>query len=110
MYIWKIGISLFNERIQFLRTFLSHDEIDKADRYRFMEDTSRFVVSRAILRLVCGSCLSMNPEEIGFEYGKNGKPGIAGLYEKSPFLIFHILEISFLLLFPVTEIQVLMLN
>ncbi len=85
VYIWKIRVSVFNEKIQFLRKFLSYDEIDKADRYRFMEDASRFVVSRAILRLVCGSYLSVKPDKIIFNYGENGKPGIAGLYENGYF-------------------------
>jgi len=56
------------------RKILSDDEITRADR--FLVDSPRrcFVTARAMLRRVLGNATGVNPDDIEFGFGENGKP------------------------------------
>lgn len=61
------------EREQFAKT-LSPDEQARANRFRFPQDTHRFVVSRGILRALLGRYMQIDPAQISFGYSDRGKP------------------------------------
>lgn len=63
-----------DELVQALRTRLSSDERDRADRFRFPRHRRRFIVARASLRAILGSLLQQRPEDLTFRYGPQGKP------------------------------------
>src|SRR5215203_285073 len=76
-HIWRADLDL-NESVQssFLK-LLSPDEINRAKRFRFAQDSQNFINARGILRLLIGKYLEINPAEISFQYSEFGKPSIA---------------------------------
>jgi 4'-phosphopantetheinyl transferase len=54
--------------------YLSADEIARANRFRFETDRDHFIVARSLLRIILGRYLDVDPSEIRFAYGENGKP------------------------------------
>jgi len=60
---------------------LSAEERERADRFRFARDASRFRLCRAMLRLGLGWYLGRAPREILLSVGPFGKPYLAGRAE-----------------------------
>jgi 4'-phosphopantetheinyl transferase len=60
-----------------LRGTLSHDELERADKFVFERHRNRFVVGRACVRLLLGSYVNKSPRELEFNYGPCGKPELA---------------------------------
>ena len=80
---------------------LSLDEIERAARYRFPRDRSRFVAGRALLRELLGGYLGRRPSELAFEYGRHGKPRLAPSAGGPP-LHFNVTHADSLALYAVT--------
>lgn len=57
---------------------LSPDERARAARFRFDRHRRRYVRGRFVLRRLLAACLGAAPGEIVLEYGKMGKPTLAG--------------------------------
>ena len=53
---------------------LSQDEAERAARFRFERDRSRYLVGRGILRVLLASLLDTTPESLRFDYSPHGKP------------------------------------
>ena len=56
---------------------LSSDERERANRFHFPRHKRRFVVARAMMRLILGRYLNARPYQLEFTYNAYGKPGIA---------------------------------
>jgi 4'-phosphopantetheinyl transferase len=56
---------------------LDNSERERARRFVFDRDRSRFIVSHAALRTVLGHCLTVDPVQLTFQFGLNGKPQLA---------------------------------
>jgi 4'-phosphopantetheinyl transferase len=72
--VWRIKIADHLSSIAQLIKLLLPDEIKRAERYYQEKDKQRFVVSRAVLRIILGRYLDQQPEEIRFGIGSNKKP------------------------------------
>ena len=60
-------------------SWLSPDEVERADRFRFDKHRREFVLGRAVLRALLASYLGIaRPQETSFIYGLKGKPALAG--------------------------------
>ena len=59
------------------RFFVSGDEYERADRFRFKGHRTRFILSHALLRHMLQPYLNTRPEDISFSTGPFGKPEIA---------------------------------
>jgi 4'-phosphopantetheinyl transferase len=59
-------------------SWLSPDEVERADRFRFDRHRRAFVLGRAMLRALLAGYLRMTPEEASFTYGPKGKPALSG--------------------------------
>jgi 4'-phosphopantetheinyl transferase len=78
-------VQLYNVRLEssennLARAFswLSPDEVERADRFRFDQHRRAFVLGRAVLRALVASYLRIAPEEASFNYGPKGKPALCG--------------------------------
>jgi 4'-phosphopantetheinyl transferase len=83
-------VQLYNVRLEssennLARAFswLSPDEVERADRFRFDQHRRAFVLGRAVLRALVASYLRIAPEEASFNYGQKGKPALCGTYSLS---------------------------
>ena len=72
--IWILSQTPHEEDLSWLETLLSIDEIQRANRYRFLKDRNQFVTSRGFLRLLAAAYLEQNPRAIQFLYSQKGKP------------------------------------
>jgi 4'-phosphopantetheinyl transferase len=63
--------------VKYLQTFVSADEVARASRFYFERDRRRFIVGRAILRILLARYVGRSPRQIAFAYGPNGKPALA---------------------------------
>lgn len=77
VHVWRADLDLPTAKIDRLATFLSTDEIARANKFHFMQHKRRFIVARGILRQLLGNYLGISPEKIEFEYGDRGKPRLA---------------------------------
>jgi 4'-phosphopantetheinyl transferase len=59
------------------RTFLSEDEIARADRFLVEAPRRCFITARAMLRQLLGDATGLDPRDIQFSHGQNGKPFLA---------------------------------
>jgi 4'-phosphopantetheinyl transferase len=60
--------------MQSLYEILSPDERQKARRYHFPVDRERYIIGRALARIVLGYLLDMTPVRVRFRYNNFGKP------------------------------------
>ena len=73
--VWIIPQALSNVP-PLLQEILSTKEMERANRYCFYRDHTRFLNRRGIARLILGNYLEIHPRNIKFEYTKLGKPYI----------------------------------
>jgi 4'-phosphopantetheinyl transferase len=76
--VWSIRLDPSPERVESLGRYLSSDEWQRANRFRFERHRRQYVVGRGSLRLLLGEYLNMAPEHILFTYGPRGKPFLDG--------------------------------
>jgi 4'-phosphopantetheinyl transferase len=76
VHLYFIRLDLSTDRLEKLASFLSEDEIIRANRYHFPEHKRRFLAARGFLREILGLYLAISPEKVEFIYGKRGKPSI----------------------------------
>lgn len=77
VHVWSVHLDLPDAEVNRLEGVLSSHERARADRFYFQRDRRRFVVGRAILRIILGSYLRIAPERVTFDYGPHGKPMLA---------------------------------
>lgn len=78
IHLWTAGLdaaAFSNKRLSLL---LSADETARAAKLIFDKDREAFIFGRAILRIILGIYLGLEPRRVALIYGPNGKPGIAG--------------------------------
>jgi 4'-phosphopantetheinyl transferase len=73
--VWRVDLS--KSKLDELRSILSEDEIQRADKFVFDKDRNTFSRSRCCLRLILADCLQCEPEEIEFSFNEHGRPEIS---------------------------------
>ena len=84
VHIWRASLDLPTIVIDQLATFLSPDEIERANRFRFVQHQKRFIAARGILRKLLSNYLQISPNDLKFKYGNCGKPQLTGFKQDSP--------------------------
>jgi 4'-phosphopantetheinyl transferase len=76
--LWRVSLDeAADDCVAELRNSLSADEEERASRLYFERDRRRFIVGRGLLRALLARYLGCTADEIGFQYGPNGKPELA---------------------------------
>lgn len=78
IHIWRAGLESDVLQIQNLRRILSPDEQNRADRFYFERDRTRFIAGHGFLRIILSRYSGIPPEKILFSYGGYGKPSLSG--------------------------------
>ncbi|MGL6345273.1 MAG: 4'-phosphopantetheinyl transferase family protein, partial [Waterburya sp.] len=89
VHVWRANLDLPTTAIEELAAILSHDEIARANRFRFTKDRNRFIAARSILRQLLGKYLQITPDKLEFEYSDRGKPRLSASMPNS-FLQFNV--------------------
>jgi 4'-phosphopantetheinyl transferase len=76
IHVWRLDLSRGHSEVQRLRGLLSHDELERAARFRFDTDRNDFIVSRGTLRDLLGWYLGTAPSKLRFAYSEYGRPGL----------------------------------
>ncbi|MBL4676824.1 MAG: 4'-phosphopantetheinyl transferase superfamily protein [Mucilaginibacter sp.] len=74
VHVWRVNITANLKRLGAFQKLLKSNEMLRGDRYMQLKDRQRFVISRAMQRIILGRYLNANPEELTFELGNNKKP------------------------------------
>src|SRR5271165_1082951 len=77
IHVWHQSLARGPAEVANFRNFLSLDELQRADRFRFDKDRNQFIVSRGTLRTLLGSYLNQHPEELRFAISAYGRPSLA---------------------------------
>ncbi len=88
VHIWCVTFDQLSFQTKSLTKLLSVEERTRAKRFYFKKDRRRFIIRHAILRLLLGNYLCLDPKRLLFFYGKNGKPMLAGKHGK-PTIFFN---------------------
>jgi len=75
--LWVVRLEASDHTFAQAFSWLSPDEVERADRFRFDQHRRAFVLGRAALRALVGGYLRFPPEEASFSYGPKGKPALS---------------------------------
>lgn len=76
VHLWRIELDAVAPAESRWRSFLSSDEIMRADRFHFARDRQTFTAARACLRILLGRYSTCDPRALRFVYGKWDKPSL----------------------------------
>lgn len=76
IHVWHVGLAQPGLSEQTLRTLLSAEEQETADRFRFAADRRRFIIRRAVRRSLLARYLDRPAQGVSFCSGRHGKPGL----------------------------------
>src|SRR5689334_4189105 len=74
VHLWKLPLEIDRSKLAELATFLSPEEMRRADRYQFELHRHRFVAGRGMLRMILGGYCDLHPADLRFDYSPNGRP------------------------------------
>jgi 4'-phosphopantetheinyl transferase len=76
IHIWEINLQQPEQRIQQLSQYLDDREHQRAAKFINPLHRDRWTVARGSLRQILSHYVDLNPEQIVFSYGAQGKPAI----------------------------------
>jgi 4'-phosphopantetheinyl transferase len=74
IHVWRASIEIEPHVRAELEGTLSPDETLRAHRFHFSRDRNAFITARGILRRLLGMYLNRPARQVGFRYGRFGKP------------------------------------
>jgi 4'-phosphopantetheinyl transferase len=77
VHLWIVRLEAAEDNCARCRSWLSPEEVVRAERFHFDRHRRVFALGRAALRVLLGSYLGINPAELRFVYGPQGKPALA---------------------------------
>ena len=78
VHLWRLGLHPDPLTERRLSEWLTADERERAERFRFAEERRRFTIRRGLLREVLAGYLGREPGALCLEAGSHGKPALAG--------------------------------
>jgi 4'-phosphopantetheinyl transferase len=98
VHVWRAPLEPSESVIQYLKRFLSKDEVTKASSFRFENDRKRWIAAHGILRLLLSRYVHMDPSQLRFDSNAYGKPFLE-FPSLSPTLQFNLSHSSSLALY-----------
>ena len=77
MQLWRADLDVLAPHEPRWQQILSADEQKRAARFHFAKDRQHFSAARAILRMILGSYLDVDPAKVDFLYSQKEKPYLA---------------------------------
>ena len=78
VHVWRCDMDVRRDTVDWYRSLLTSDELERAARFRVARDRERFVTCRGVLRqLLAGYRGVVDPRAIRLAYGASGKPSLA---------------------------------
>ena len=77
VHVWRAELDLPPTQLRRLKSTLTPDESERADRFRFEKDHQHYIAARGILRTILSSYLCISPERLRFVYSDYAKPSLA---------------------------------
>jgi len=72
--IWRVDLDVSDPLCADMRSVLTDDERQRADRFRVENPRRQYTVARGMLRNILSGYLGISPKDIGLTYGPQGKP------------------------------------
>lgn len=88
--IWSLPLNQSSYTIHQLFKLLSAEEEKRAERFWFEKDRHAFITARGTLRLLLADKLNVEPEQIKFKYGRNGKPYLCSQFYAKNLMNFNL--------------------
>jgi 4'-phosphopantetheinyl transferase len=73
-HVWLLPLELESDQLHQLRTFLSDDEMDRAERVHFDKQRNHYIAARGQMRKIINNYLRIKDEKLVFVYNEFGKP------------------------------------
>jgi len=67
IHIWRVPLDHPPVALELLSTYLSTEEITRAERFVFPHDKNHFIAGRGMLRVILGRYLGMPPRSLSIE-------------------------------------------
>ena len=83
VHVWCVFLNRTAAELDALLPTLSSEEQTRANRFYFIRDKNRFVVSHGALRAILGRYLDAAPAQLAFTQGQQGKPELAPAFAAS---------------------------
>ncbi len=77
VHLWVVRLEASEDNFARALTCLSPDEVARAERFYFPRHRRAFVLGRAALRALTAGYLGIEPAQVDFVYGPQGKPALA---------------------------------
>lgn len=78
VHVWQANLDDTVRDLSLRSDILSEQEQERAKRFYFERDRSRFVAGRILLRTILGRYTTISPSELQFSNGPHGKPVLEG--------------------------------
>lgn len=76
VHIWHASLEATAEQLCKFHNVLSHDEMQRAERFYFDGDRKHFIVARALLRHILSVYTECEPGRHSFKYNPYGRPSL----------------------------------
>jgi 4'-phosphopantetheinyl transferase len=76
VHVWRACLAQPAVTLKRLAQTLSADEQRRAERFYFERHRRHFIVARGVLRVILGHYLGLEPHQVRFTYGAQGKPAL----------------------------------
>ena len=106
LVVWIARVPEFREELPALESLLDPREVERAGRFRFPEDRTRFVVGRGLLRHALRRYAPQIPATLEIAYSNLGRPFIPAEHEAPRFSISHTRDLVTLAFADVAQVGV----
>jgi len=79
VHVWCASFKQLLSQVEQLIQILSEDEKNRANRFHFESDKTRFIIGRGLLRLILGRYFEIEPDQLQFSYSPTGKPALVSI-------------------------------